>query len=110
MGSQVAEERLLSYLKLNSDIPNSEIWAREEAVDHAALADVIKSLHGFGFIEAQVSWFLSKVICTPTSSWKLISAHALAGYREKSMGVDCGGSRLCREWLSRMPSVRCRSQ
>ncbi|EFJ30485.1 hypothetical protein SELMODRAFT_231153 [Selaginella moellendorffii] len=59
-----AERALLAFLESNAEISNSEAFARDLGVDHELLAGTIKSLHGFGFIEAKdvrrESWELTE--------------------------------------------------
>lgn len=51
------EEALLSHLQQHSNITNSEEWASSAGFDHSLVKDVVKSLHGFGYVEAEVCRF-----------------------------------------------------
>lgn len=55
-----AEEAVLGYLENNDKILDSRLFAEEKGISHDKIVNVIKSLKGFSFIEAQVS-FISKL-------------------------------------------------
>jgi hypothetical protein len=48
------EEALLLHLQSHAAIADSGDWAARSSFDHGAVMDVIKSLQGSGFVEAQV--------------------------------------------------------
>jgi hypothetical protein len=48
------EEALLLHLQSHAAIVDSGDWAARSSFDHGAVMDVIKSLQGSGFVEAQV--------------------------------------------------------
>ena len=49
-----AEEKILSYLQVHEEIPDSGDFAVDQRLDHSEIVNVIKSLHGFRFVDAQV--------------------------------------------------------
>ena len=49
----MAEEAILSYLERNEEIADSGEFAAERGLDHNELVNVIKSLHGFRYIDAE---------------------------------------------------------
>ncbi|CAH8387877.1 unnamed protein product [Eruca vesicaria subsp. sativa] len=49
----MAEEAILGFLKNNDEIPHSGEFAVDHDLDHEEVKNVIKSLHGFGYIEAK---------------------------------------------------------
>ncbi|KAG2319749.1 hypothetical protein Bca52824_012962 [Brassica carinata] len=51
---EMAEEAILGFLKNNDEIPDSGEFAVEHDLDHEQVKNVIKSLQGFGYIEAKV--------------------------------------------------------
>jgi phenylalanyl-tRNA synthetase alpha chain len=57
------EEALLLHLQSHAAIVDSGDWAARSGFDHGAVMDVIKSLQGSGFVEAQSikrnSWILT---------------------------------------------------
>lgn len=53
MAATAVEEALLGHLQQLS-ISNSEEWATSAGFDHNLVKDVVKSLHGFGYVEAEV--------------------------------------------------------
>jgi phenylalanyl-tRNA synthetase alpha chain len=57
------EEALLLHLQSHAAIVDSGDWAARSSFDHGAVMDVIKSLQGSGFVEAQSikrnSWILT---------------------------------------------------
>ncbi|KAH7282163.1 hypothetical protein KP509_35G015800 [Ceratopteris richardii] len=53
MAESPAEDAVLKYLLNHEEIPNSEEFAISQNIDHNELLNVIKSLNGFGFIEAK---------------------------------------------------------
>jgi len=53
MAATAVEEALLDHLQKLS-ISNSEEWASSAGFDHSAVKDVVKSLHGFGYVVAEV--------------------------------------------------------
>lgn len=62
MAATAVEEALLDHLRELS-IGNSEEWASSSGLDHSVVKDVVKSLHGFGYVEAEtvkkVRWVLT---------------------------------------------------
>lgn len=53
MAATAVEETLLGHLQKLS-ITNSEEWASSAGFDHSLVKDVVKSLNGFGYVEAVV--------------------------------------------------------
>ncbi|CAL5377177.1 unnamed protein product [Camellia sinensis] len=49
------EEVVLGFLKKNDEISNSGVFASEREIDHEELTNIIKSLHGFRFVDAQLN-------------------------------------------------------
>ncbi|CAL5329090.1 unnamed protein product [Camellia sinensis] len=49
----MAEEVVLGFLKKNDEISDSGEFASERGIDHQELTNIIKSLHGFRFVDAQ---------------------------------------------------------
>ncbi|KAG6777848.1 hypothetical protein POTOM_017686 [Populus tomentosa] len=49
----MAEEAILGYLENHEEIPDSGQFATDNGLDHNDVVNVIKSLHGFLYIEAQ---------------------------------------------------------
>ncbi|GAU45381.1 hypothetical protein TSUD_90010 [Trifolium subterraneum] len=49
----MAEEAVLGYLKNNDEIKDSGDFAAERGIDHNEIVNVIKSLHGFRYVDAQ---------------------------------------------------------
>ncbi|XP_010555299.1 PREDICTED: phenylalanine--tRNA ligase alpha subunit, cytoplasmic [Tarenaya hassleriana] len=49
----MAEEAILGFLQNHEQIPDSGQFAAEHNLDHNDVVNVIKSLHGFGYIDAQ---------------------------------------------------------
>mgnify|MGYP001553222469 CR=1 FL=1 len=54
----MAEEAVLGFLEKNEQIIDSGVFAEEQGISHDEIVNVIKSLNGFRFVEAQVC-FLS---------------------------------------------------
>ena len=52
-GEAMAEEAILGYLEKNDEIRDSGEFAAECGIDHNEIVNVIKSLHGFGYVDAQ---------------------------------------------------------
>lgn len=50
----MAEEAILGFLKNNEEITDSGQFSSEHNLDHNDVVNVIKSLHGFQYIVAQV--------------------------------------------------------
>lgn len=50
----MAEEAVLSYLENNKEITDSGEFAAERGLDHNEIVNVIKSLHGFRYVDAEV--------------------------------------------------------
>lgn len=48
------EEVLLAFLEHHQESISSEQWASSAGFDHNVVKDVIRSLHGFGYVEAEV--------------------------------------------------------
>jgi phenylalanyl-tRNA synthetase alpha chain len=59
----MAEEAILGYLQTNEEIRDSGDFAAERGIDHNEMVNVIKSLHGFRYVDAQdikrESWVLT---------------------------------------------------
>ncbi|KAL9275755.1 Phenylalanine--tRNA ligase alpha subunit, cytoplasmic-like protein [Drosera capensis] len=59
----MGEEAILGFLQTSDEIPDSGVFAADHGLDHKDVVNVIKSLHGFGFVEAQdikkESWVLT---------------------------------------------------
>lgn len=53
----MAEEEILGYLEKNEQISDSGNFAAERGFDHNDVVNVIKSLHGFRYIDAQALLF-----------------------------------------------------
>lgn len=53
----MAEEAILGYLENHEEISDSGQFAIDNGLDHNDVVNVIKSLHGFRYIEAQVPKF-----------------------------------------------------
>ncbi|KAK7341483.1 hypothetical protein VNO80_24413 [Phaseolus coccineus] len=49
----MAEEAVLGYLEKNEEITDSGEFAAERGIDHNDVVNVIKSLHGFRYVDAQ---------------------------------------------------------
>jgi len=50
----MAEEAVLGYLQNNDEIKDSGDFAAERGIDHNEIVNVIKSLHGFRYVDATV--------------------------------------------------------
>lgn len=62
MAATAVEEALLGHLQ-KLTISNSEEWASSAGFDHNLVKDVVKSLHGFGYVEAEVGFsFVSLMV------------------------------------------------
>ncbi|CAL5377175.1 unnamed protein product [Camellia sinensis] len=59
----MAEEVVLSFLEKNDEISDSGEFASERGIDHQELNNIIKCLHGFRFIDAQLSFYMIKRSC-----------------------------------------------
>lgn len=55
----MAEEAILGYLENHEEISDSGEFAAARGIDHAEIVNVIKSLHGFRFVDTQVFFTLS---------------------------------------------------
>ena len=53
----MAEEAVLGFLEKNEQITDSGEFAVEQGISHEEIVNVIKSLNGFRFVDAQVSFF-----------------------------------------------------
>lgn len=51
----MAEEAILGYLEHDDEIRDSGEFAAERNIDHNEIVNVIKSLHGFRYVDAEVS-------------------------------------------------------
>ena len=60
----MAEEAILGHLEKNVEISDSGDFASQSGIDHNEIVNVIKSLHGFRLVDAQVP--LS--VCFPRKS------------------------------------------
>jgi phenylalanyl-tRNA synthetase alpha chain len=49
----MAEEAVLGYLQTNEEIRDSGDFAAERGIDHNEIVNVIKSLHGFRYVDAK---------------------------------------------------------
>ncbi|KAI4298342.1 hypothetical protein L6164_031915 [Bauhinia variegata] len=49
----MAEEAVLSYLEKNQEISDSGQFAAQRGIDHNEIVNVIKSLHGFRYVDAE---------------------------------------------------------
>lgn len=56
----MAEEAILGYLAKNEEIGDSGEFAAKHGLNHDEVVNVIKSLHGFRYVEAQVLYLYSK--------------------------------------------------
>ncbi|KAJ7957668.1 Phenylalanine--tRNA ligase alpha subunit like [Quillaja saponaria] len=60
----MAEEAILGYLEKNEEIGDSGQFAAEFGIDHNEIVNLIKSLHGFRYVDAQdikrESWVLTE--------------------------------------------------
>lgn len=54
MASDMEEEAILSYLENHEEIADSGQFTAERGLDHDKAVNVIKSLHGYRYIDAQV--------------------------------------------------------
>uniref|UniRef100_K7LSZ2 phenylalanine--tRNA ligase n=2 Tax=Glycine max TaxID=3847 RepID=K7LSZ2_SOYBN len=52
-GEAMAEEAILGYLEKNDEIKDSGEFAAECGIDHNEIVNVVKSLHGFRYVDAQ---------------------------------------------------------
>lgn len=52
----MAEEAILGYLQHNEQIADSGVFAAKRQLDHNDVVNVIKSLHGFRYVDAQVHY------------------------------------------------------
>lgn len=50
----MAEEKILGYLAKNDEIVDSGGFAAQHGLDHDEVVNIIKSLHGFRYVDAQV--------------------------------------------------------
>lgn len=55
----MAEEAVLGYLENNEEIRDSGEFASERGIDHNEMVNIIKSLHGFRYVDAEVGNFIS---------------------------------------------------
>lgn len=62
-GPEMAEEAILGYLAKNEEIADSGEFAAKHGLDHDDVVNVIKSLHGFRFVDAQVLKSYSAFLC-----------------------------------------------
>lgn len=51
---RMAEEAILEYLQHNQEISDSGQFAVEVGIDHNEIVNVVKSLHGFRYVDALV--------------------------------------------------------
>lgn len=52
-GEAMAEEAILGFLEKNDEIRDSGEFAAERGIEHNEIVNVIKSLHGFRYVDAQ---------------------------------------------------------
>ena len=112
MAAVAVEEALLGHLQDAAGIANSDAWASSAGFDPAVVAGIVKSLHGFGYVEAEVGpGPLSLLSCS--SFWKFcFPLHALnlapgfAACEARAMGAYCGGQDVRNAGLSRGPGLR----
>ena len=50
----MAEEAILGFLEKGQVISDSGVFASEHGIDHNDIVNVIKSLHGFRYVDAEV--------------------------------------------------------
>lgn len=50
----MAEAAILGYLEHKEEISDSGQFADERGIDHNEIVNIIKSLHGFRYVDAQV--------------------------------------------------------
>lgn len=55
---KMAEEAILGYLEKNIEISDSGRFADEFGLDHSDVVNVIKSLNGFRYVDAEVQFLL----------------------------------------------------
>ena len=68
----MAEEAILGYLETNHEISDSGDFAAERGLDHSDVVNVIKSLHGFRYVDAEVNPNLSSLfVCANLGFWVL---------------------------------------
>jgi phenylalanyl-tRNA synthetase alpha chain len=60
---EMAEEAILGYLAKNKEIADSGEFAAKHGLDHDDVVNVIKSLHGFRYVDAQVLKSYSAFLC-----------------------------------------------
>lgn len=58
----MAEEAVLGYLEKNDEISDSGEFASARGIDHNEIVNIIKSLHGFRLVDAQVPLKLLSVL------------------------------------------------
>lgn len=66
----MAEDAILGYLERNEEISDSGKFAEEHGLDHNDIVNVVKSLHGFRYVDALVVRNGSLILSC--SSWKNI--------------------------------------
>lgn len=71
----MAEEAILGYLQHNEQIVDSGVFGAERQLDHNDVVNVIKSLNGFRYVEAQVYHYFSKMVYSLCSACLLSYAH-----------------------------------
>lgn len=57
----MAEEAILGYLQNHEEISDSGQFATDHGLDHSDVVNVIKSLHGFRYVDAQVPKIILKL-------------------------------------------------
>jgi len=58
----MAEEAILGYLQNHEEISDSGQFATDHGLDHSDVVNVIKSLHGFRYVDAQVPKIILKFL------------------------------------------------
>lgn len=54
----MAEDAVLGYLNEKEEIRDSGEFATEVGIDHNEIVNIIKSLHGFRLVDAQVHTYI----------------------------------------------------
>lgn len=79
----MAEDAILGYLEKNDHISDSGQFAAERRIDHNEIVNVIKSLHGFKYVDAQVlkltcpRFFFLRHYLNRSNNWDLFKVFLL---------------------------------
>lgn len=106
MGATRVEEAVLDCLREQSCIDHSGRWATGHGFDHSIVNDVVKSLHGSGYVEAEVVLIPSQLmitqfglglgfrrrICFGWDFWNCLFGFAV--HEESELGGHCWGHDL----------------